>query len=285
MRIRLLVLVIASMVFPTLSFGQQDPGDKDANPSSELTRAERKEKKLEQLKSGTQPEVDCRIFEDTPIQARLEKSLDCDELISVDAPHPIPGAPQSPAAHSLDSKASITVGVPTNVFDFFASAQSNSQWCWAASIQMVLNYHNVHINQHQIVARTYGFAPNGQLPNWPGSFQAITKNLNNWSLDNSGRQYTVEASLNFGAPTPEVLLRELVSGHPVIVGYRNGPTAHAVVVTAASYTPSPKGPIINSVVARDPWPSSQNLVNSGRVEYPGDSFASLIEAYWYIRVY
>jgi hypothetical protein len=177
------------------------------------------------------------------------------------------------------------VGIPSTQMNYFAASQRNSQWCWAASIQMVLNYYGIAISQEQIVARTYGTDPFGRLPNWGGSFHAITANLNNWSIDNRGRPYTVMASLNWGAPAPAILLQELSQGRPVIVGYRSGPNSgHAVVITAASFIQSRMGPIVQSVVVRDPWPSQQNIRNSGRIEYPGSQIASLMQAYWYIRV-
>ena len=177
------------------------------------------------------------------------------------------------------------VGIPSAQMDYFTASQKNSQWCWAASIQMVLNYYGIAISQEQIVARTYGTDPFGNLPNWAGSFEAITANLNNWSVDNMGRPYTVMASLNWGAPTPIILLQELSEGRPVIMGYRSGPNSgHAVVITAASFLPSPQGPIIQTVVVRDPWPSPQNIAYRGRVEYPGADLAYLMQAYWYIRV-
>jgi hypothetical protein len=178
-----------------------------------------------------------------------------------------------------------SVGIRSSIMNFFVANQDNSNWCWAASIQMVLNYYGVSITQPEIVARTYGLNPNGSLPNWTGSFSAITANLNNWNIDNTGKPYAVTASLNWGAPTPAVLLKELSQGHPVIVGYKSGSNSgHAVVITAANYDMSPMGPIIQSVVARDPWPSPQNIANNGRVEYPGTQFASLMQAYWYIQV-
>ena len=177
------------------------------------------------------------------------------------------------------------VGIPSSVMNFFVADQEDSNWCWAASIQMVLNYYGVNITQPQIVARTYDLNPNDPLPNWTGSFSAITANLNNWNIDGSGKPYIVSASLNFGAPTPAVLIQELSRGHPVIVGYKSGPNSgHAVVITAANYDMSPAGPIIQSVVARDPWPSPQNIENNGRVEYPGAQIASLMQAYWYVQV-
>lgn len=177
------------------------------------------------------------------------------------------------------------VGIPRNEFEFYAAAQQDSQWCWAASIQMVLNYYGVSIGQRQIVGRTYGADPSGRPPNWSGSFQAITANLNNWSIDNNGDPYVVQASVYPGAPTPAYLLRELEEKHPVMIGYASGPSSgHAVVITAASYIPSPQGPIIQSLIVRDPWPSPSNVQNRGRVEYPGAALAQYIQAHWYVRV-
>lgn len=179
----------------------------------------------------------------------------------------------------------VYVGIPREQFEFVASAQHNSQWCWAASIQMVLNYYGVNINQAQIVARSYGVGPMGQLPDWPGSFQTITANLNNWSIDNNGTPYVVTAFLGGGAPTPAILLEELNNRRPVIVAYQSGPNSgHAVVITAASYTPSPYGPIVQSIIVRDPFPTPENVQNRGRREYPGAALAQIMSAYWYVRV-
>jgi hypothetical protein len=150
---------------------------------------------------------------------------------------------------------------------------------------MVLNYHGVNIAQQQIVGRTFGTDPFGNLPNWAGSFQVITANLNNWNVDNNGHPYVVRANMGMGAPIPAVLLDELSNGRPVIIGYQSGPnSAHAVVITAASYVPSPNGPMIQSLVVRDPFPTPANIQNRGRVEYPGAGLAQLIQAHWYVQV-
>jgi hypothetical protein len=184
------------------------------------------------------------------------------------------------------SQQPIYVGIPSNNFNYFSASQNNSNWCWAASMQMIFNYYGVSISQEQIVARSYGVDPFGQLPNWTGSFQVITSNLNNWSIDNYGRLYQVSASLNWGAPTPAYLIQELAAQRPVLIGYKSGPNSgHAVVITACSYIPTMNGPIIQSVVVRDPWPSDQNIQTLGRVEYPGLNFANLIQAHWYVRIF
>ncbi len=177
------------------------------------------------------------------------------------------------------------VGIPRANFNYFASSQRNSNWCWAASLQMVFNYYGVNITQEQIVARSYGTDQTGNLPNWAGSFNVITANLNNWNADNNGRQYVVAATLNGGAPTPAYLIQELIAQRPVLIGYQTSQTTgHAVVITACSYIQTDQGPVIQSIIVRDPWPSKEIAGTKGRVEYTGITLANLIQAHWYIRV-
>ena len=177
------------------------------------------------------------------------------------------------------------VGIPSGEMDFVAAAQQNSQWCWAAAIQMVLGYHGVAITQQQIVERTYGRDWRGYLPDWAGSIEAITANLNNWSIDNYGQQYAVAAILNWGPPAPNVLIDQLRNRHPMIIGYQSRPNSgHAVVVTAATFSQSMFGAMIHSIVVRDPWPSPRNVFNRGRKEHDGASLAQLISAHWFISV-
>lgn len=187
---------------------------------------------------------------------------------------------------SISSKQQLYyAGIPSNQMNYFSAAQQNSQWCWAASIQMVLNGYGVNITQSQIVQRTYGTDDYGNLPNWPGTFQAIHNNLNNWSFDNSGRPYRVSAAIGMGAPTPSILVNELLAGKPLIVGYKSSSNSgHAVVVTAVSYYGTPNNPNIQSIVVRDPWPSEINIRNRGRVEYPANALANNMMAHWFIRV-
>lgn len=179
----------------------------------------------------------------------------------------------------------VYVGIPTQNFNYFASPQHNSNWCWAASLQMIFNYYGVNITQEQIVARSYGVDPNGELPNWTGNWQVITQNLNNWSVDNNGRQYAVMATFNQGAPSPYYLIQQLSQGRPILIGYQSGPNSgHAVVITACSYIQTYDGPVIQSIVVRDPWPSEQNTANDGRAEWGGSQLANFIQAHWYIMV-
>ncbi|MBS1501504.1 MAG: C39 family peptidase [Bacteroidetes bacterium] len=159
----------------------------------------------------------------------------------------------------------VYVGIRSENFSYFASSQHNSNWCWAASLQMIFNYYGVNITQEQIVARSYGVDPNGKLPNWTGNWRVITANLNNWSVDNNGRQYIVQAVFNRGPTKPAYLIRQLSQFHPVLIGCRSGPNSgHAVVITACSYVQTYYGPVIESIVVRDPWPSDENIASGGR---------------------
>lgn len=175
--------------------------------------------------------------------------------------------------------------VNSESFNYVYAEQENTNWCWAASIQMIFNYYGVDISQEQIVKRSYGSDPNGKLPNWAGSLEIITANLNNWNMDNQGRVYVVQSTLYYGAPTPYYLVQELTAGRPMLIGYMSGPTSgHAVVLTAVTYYETMNGPYIQSIVVRDPWPNKENKRNKGRVEYPALNLAQVINAHWYIRI-
>jgi len=195
---------------------------------------------------------------------------------------------QFPSNNSYNSSENASVqyvGIASNQLNYIASSQENSQWCWAASIQMVFRYYGLNITQSQIVSRTYGTDNWGNLPNWPASLQTIHNNLNNWSVDNNGQYYEVSAEMGQGSPSPTFLVEELTNGRPVILGYNTGQGGHAVVVTALSYYPTAYGPQVQSIIVRDPWPSYSNLQNLGRIEYPAYNLAANTQAYWSVRIH
>lgn len=174
------------------------------------------------------------------------------------------------------------VGIPS--VTFFAAAQQEDEWCWAASIQMILNHYEIPLSQQEIVTRTYG-----ALVNQPGTDQQISANLNGWAVTVQGKHVTVRSWTKAGPPAPLVLLQELSRGHPILLTFSpNGPNSgHAVVITAASYVQTPQGPIITSLVLRDPFPTQQNIANSGRVELMGPQLASfipLVRGHWIVWV-
>jgi hypothetical protein len=149
---------------------------------------------------------------------------------------------------------------------------------------MILDYYGVVITQEQIVARSFHMDPRGRLPDLGGTFELISRNLNSSGVDLTGRRYHVDAKFGRGAPRPVVLLDELSAQFPVLLCYRTQGSGHVVVATGASYVPGFDGPIVESLVVRDPWPSPENQWNLGRAEYRGADLASQITAHWLIRV-
>jgi len=177
------------------------------------------------------------------------------------------------------------VGIPGSKFNYVSATQEKAHWCWAASIQMVLNYYQIDISQKQIVERTYGKNMHGELPNWAASISTIHSNLNNWSVDNKGKTYIVNAQFGKGTPEPFFLIEELSQNRPVIIGYQTDMGGHAVVVTALSYYEGNLGPVVRSLVVRDPLPSNCETGKNGKIEYEATTIADRIIAHWFIRVF
>lgn len=179
------------------------------------------------------------------------------------------------------------VGLPSKIWntDIYAE-QRNSQWCWAASIQMVLKLQDIDVDQSSIVRRSYGVSPDGALPNWPGSFQVITRNLNGWSVTDSGTDYLVSCAfhpegLHDGRWLPSSPMKALMAPlaiesfderKGIILGYspKNGGSGHAVVLSGIEYFNDPNRnnlPVLTSITVRDPWPSAENKRNNGKVRF------------------
>jgi len=155
-------------------------------------------------------------------------------------------------------------GVRTSDFEYMRAksvnggSQIQSNWCWAACIQMVLNYHELNVNQKEVVTRIYG------LPyvNRTAGEQQILSALTGWAPDSRGRLSRIHA---YGGYTS---LRETIKtlSHkcPLIVGLSNphGGVGHVYVLTAIYYSyrhdnaGKINGYIPDKVVLRDPWPSS-----------------------------
>ncbi|MBV9215724.1 MAG: C39 family peptidase, partial [Acidobacteria bacterium] len=126
-------------------------------------------------------------------------------------------------------------GIPTDEFEYFAAPLSNghqhqSNWCWAACIQMVLNYHGVAVTQEQVVQRIF----NGQVPNLPGQPDQILAALSGWAFGVNGRPVMLQ-STPFALNGSEIV-SDLATKWPIIVGVQIQPgTGHAFVMTAVTY--------------------------------------------------
>ncbi len=189
---------------------------------------------------------------------------------------------QSPAEYHYH------VGIPSEKFNIVVDYQEKSNWCWAATMQMIYNYYGIDITQEQIVARSFGHDPiTGMPPDSAATFELVNWNLNGKGVDNAGRRYFVRHELYVGPPDVNRLIRTLHERRPVLVGYASGPnSSHAVIVSGCTYKQTFWGPQIQTLVVRDPDPSKvfTNYPYPGRVEYWGKDLANLIERHWYIDI-
>jgi len=175
------------------------------------------------------------------------------------------------------------VGILTPNFNFVAAGQEQDEWCWAASASMILRWYGLPITQEMVVERTKGV-----LIDQPGSDQDISNALSGWAWSSNGQARVIKSWTKAGPPLPQILIEELSQQHPILLTFISGPNSgHAVVITAASFFPTPNGPYIHSIVIRDPWPSPENIANKGRVEIMEQDLANFlprVRSHWLVSV-
>jgi len=160
-----------------------------------------------------------------------------------------------------------SAGVSSHEFEYFAAPQQQGRqrqenWCWAATIQMVLNFHGLYVSQEDVVARVFG-----NLDDLPGTPQDILNALSGWAPDVRGRYSSISAD-------PYVfdrqhLVPDLAYKWPLIVGLRTGGNiGHAYVLTAVYYsTDGFNLPVFDKVVLRDPWPANESRLEMSWAEF------------------
>jgi len=170
-----------------------------------------------------------------------------------------------------------TSGIPTNEFDYLEATTVNhgdqiqSNWCWAACVQMVLNYHGLQVTQLDAVTRIYG----SPYVNQPANTQQVLTALSGWAPNSVGSNSYINAYSGYTS-VPDII-NALGAKWPLIVGMTNpnGGVGHAYVMTAIFYSNQYDiygqlvGHIPDKVVLRDPWPG-----NANRQEYSWNEFQS-----------
>lgn len=143
------------------------------------------------------------------------------------------------------------IGLKTDRMQHYAAAQSSTNWCWAACIQMVLASHDIVTSQEQITYETFG-----KLVDRPGDSANIGRALNRPRVDQRGTRRSVVCKYGNGPLPLARLIAQLQNEVPVLVGYfPNGArVGHAVIITAVVIEDTPTGPKLIRVIVRDPWP-------------------------------
>lgn len=155
------------------------------------------------------------------------------------------------AAGECDGTGNCVVGIPTNVFNEVDAKQKSSQWCWAASAQMILNYYDIPATQEEIVRRIKGTTANEAANGYE-----ILRALSGRVKDKSGQLKQVNCQV-VGITVANILL-DLYHDRPLLLAYETGEGGHAVVLTAINFRTyeTMRGTDFDliSVTVRDPWP-------------------------------
>jgi hypothetical protein len=166
----------------------------------------------------------------------------------------------------------IYAGIPREQFDSVAAAQQMDEWCWAASVQMILQYYGIPVTQQEIVDRVFG-----ESVDLGANEQIISEALNGWAFTANGQRVIIRSAWAAGPPPPTVLVREMSLRHPMLFTFVKGPsTGHAIVVTAVGYNNTPAGPYVQNLIFRDPSPTPENIAAAGRVELAGPDLAQFL---------
>jgi hypothetical protein len=168
---------------------------------------------------------------------------------------------------------SYCAAIKTEIFEYFKAKQNYDNWCWAACIQMALNYQGIKVHQSDIVRKVYGGTVNA-----PGNCYQMQVGASGWRA----KGVTIKAWQKFN-PDAGDMIKTLAHKYPLVIGL-NMPgqnIGHAYVLTAIYYTcdgdcdrPNKKP---YSVILRDPWPG-----NESKLEIDWFDFASRINCILHI---
>lgn len=153
--------------------------------------------------------------------------------------------------------------VKTDYFREHVARQRSDNWCWAACIQMVLNYQGVNVTQEQIVENVFG----SQIDR-PAAADVIAQAANGWRAKGHTIQARVENPYYTSA---ESFINDLVEKYPLIIGLSmpGQNVGHAYVLTGVSFRVFNGQYYPVEVILRDPWPSNQS-----RIKLSWDDFSS-----------
>ncbi len=174
------------------------------------------------------------------------------------------------------------VGIYSNEIKHFEQRKDN--WCWAASIAIILNYYGYkNITQEEIVEKLHEKDMFGVLPDLPESEGSITELLNKFTFSNAGIKYSLEVLDGTNYIPDYIFFEEFEGKRPLMVSYVNDYEkfgAHIIVIRGANYTVLNDQRIIDSFEILNPG----KLENDGCDEFDKEFIEKHINAYWLIRV-
>ena len=158
-----------------------------------------------------------------------------------------------------------TAGIQS--INFQQAYQQQSEWCWAASISMLFEFHGHQVSQQRIVQETWG-----TIANIPGQPAQILSDLNRTWTDDKGVTFRAQGDMR--SVNIYTAVDDLKNDDPLIIGA----LGHATVMTAIS------GDInmttgawqITEVIVRDPWPGNGGRRQLSPMEWGNLAFAARV---------
>jgi Papain-like cysteine protease AvrRpt2 len=168
-----------------------------------------------------------------------------------------------------------TVGIPTAEFNFVSAAQLRTEWCWAASVQMILNWYDIPVKQSDVVGRIYG-----RTVDRAATEDAITRALSGTAYTRRNEKIRLHAERRRGLPPTNFLVDELGKRHPMMITFRSTRTMlHAVVVTSAEYEHNANGGVhVTALTFRDPNPRIKGRRPAGAIRLTGTELAKFVRS-------
>ena len=123
---------------------------------------------------------------------------------------------------------SISVACVNDYMEYCHHCQYKENWCWAACVQMVLDYYGLDVTQSRIVKQAYG-----DVYNLTANKHEIIKALNGWYIYGCHIRANYERYKN-----AKTLIDAIACGRPLIIGLneRYTSTGHAYVLTHIFFT-------------------------------------------------
>jgi Papain-like cysteine protease AvrRpt2 len=151
-------------------------------------------------------------------------------------------------------------GIPQERLNMVFAYQQQSEWCWAACIEMVFGYWGHPITQLEIVKQTWGV-----IANMPAKPLDIIRDLNRSWQDRNGRQFEIRGDV-FSA-NGATAAQDLAAEMPLIIGS----LGHAMVLTAVSYNRAQNSQgQLTAAVVRDPFPGRGGRRPLSAIEAAGE---------------
>lgn len=147
---------------------------------------------------------------------------------------------------------SISVACVNEYMEYCHHRQYKDNWCWAACVQMVLDYYGLDVTQSRIVKQAYG-----DVYDLTANKNDIVAALNGWHVCGYHIRANYERYKN-----AKTLIDAIAGGRPLIIGLNERYTSigHAYVLTHIFFTKDYNGNMIPTRVV------VVNPANSGDLE-------------------